>query len=57
MFTLLVERIRGIDDMQQQVGFPGFLQGRMKGRNQFVWQITDKTHGINQQYIAGRNIG
>ena len=34
--------------MQQQTRFPGFLQGRLKRRDEFMRQIANKANGVDE---------
>ena len=40
--------VRSIDHMEQQIGFDRFLKGRFESRDQFMWQVPDKTDGVGQ---------
>ena len=42
----------GIDDVQDQIGEDGLLQGRLEGLDQLMRQFLDEADGVGQQVVA-----
>ena len=43
---------RGVHDVQQQVGLPGFLEGCLERRHQGVRQVADEADRVGEQGLA-----
>ena len=55
--ALAALRVRGIDDVQQQVRLARFLQRRAERRDQFVRQVAHETDRVGERAFRARAPG
>jgi hypothetical protein len=49
---LFVARVAGVDDVQEQVGVGGLLEGGAEGRDEVLGQVADEAHGVGDDHLA-----